>query len=333
MPKMRNPFRRQDRESVTQQLLSEWQDHLSTGNVDDVRRTAVGEIVAREYEAALAESTCNYAGLDAEARARIGRSLATTGNSVWLITVGAEDVTIAEAATWDIAGDTDNPNQWMYQLTMPRPSGDHSEIVSGASVLHFRYSTDPRAPWRGISPLTRMVESSRALGGSEARVADELEAIVNFPLPVPQQTTGANTDALKKLAQGLQTQRGKTLVVTSMSSGWGEGMSGRVAREWEPRRTGGNPPATIQGLRHDLLRSALAAAGIPPPMVGMGISDLATPAHWRQSWLDTTVEPMLLRIANEATAKLNTDVTFELPQVRDLELMRARAQQAQAAAN
>ena len=262
---MRNPFRRrQKRESVTSQLLRAWTLAIADGGVNDPRTTSVGEAIAREYEAALAEVQSNHPALDPEIMGCIGRQLAVRGEWVGEINVVGGSIRLQEAADWDVTGDTGDPNSWMYQLTLPRPSGDRTEVVLGSGVVHLKYSTDPRSPWRGISPFDRMSASSRAVGGSEARFAEELASAVGFVVPVPatpqpeDDDDESGVDPLQELASDLRSLEGRTSLVETTSGGWGDGMANRPMEEWRPRRMGADPS---DGAGRDSARQRAGDAG------------------------------------------------------------------------
>ena len=80
---------------------------------------------------------------------------------------------------------------------------------------------DARCRWRGLGPLDRALSTAAALGGSEARVADELGSPVGFLIPVPDEPVGDNDDpdddddTLAKLADDLGKLEGRTTLVES----------------------------------------------------------------------------------------------------------------------
>ena len=53
------------------------------------------------------------------------------------------------------------------------PSSNETRIYPSASVLHFRYASDPERPWHGISPLGYARATGKLAANLELRLAEE----------------------------------------------------------------------------------------------------------------------------------------------------------------
>ena len=123
--------------------------------------TSVGEpnaIGALEVAAGLwsrafasADLSTPIAAVTPSVLASIGRELVRRGESLWAIDVRRGEITLTPAGSWDIAGGGASPESWGYRLDMHGPSGSETRVYPAASVLHFKYATDPERPWHGIS--------------------------------------------------------------------------------------------------------------------------------------------------------------------------------------
>ena len=151
---MRNPFRRQERADAAGGLLRNWHFALAERSLGDARATALAEVIAREYAAAFGLVTSSHPALTPSLLSDIGRRLVLSGEYVAQVVVEGGAVTLHEAAAWAITSSAADPAAWRYQLTLPRPSADVSYPAVGAEVVHLRYATSARAPWRGLSHWT-----------------------------------------------------------------------------------------------------------------------------------------------------------------------------------
>ena len=96
--------------------------------------------------------------------------------------------------------------------------------MSGASVLHFRYGSDPARPWAGISPLGFAYLTGKLAGGLELRLSQEAQARVGYLLPVPGDGgDGSDDDPHKRLKADLAALAGNTSLIETTAAGWGEG--------------------------------------------------------------------------------------------------------------
>ena len=235
--------------------------------------------------------------------ASIGRELVRRGESLWAIDVRRGEIELRPAGSWDIAGGSD-PASWRYRLDLFGPSGNETRIYPSASVLHFRYASDPERPWHGISPLGYARLSGKLAANLELRLGEEAGARVGHLLPIPQDGgDGGDDDPLESLKNDLGALTGGTALIETTSSGWGEGKGAAPLADWRPQRLGANPPATLADLRGAAAMAVLAACGVPPGLA----TDRAEGSGQREAWRRFsvgTVQPVARGVAEELADKL-----------------------------
>jgi len=137
-------------------------------------------------------------------------------------------------------------------------------------------------------------------------------------LPVP---SAQNTDDLK---DDLAALKGKLALVDSVASGWQEGVGAAPREDWESKRIGANPPATLPVLRTDAAISLALACGIPIGMTRQGDGTAAREA-WRQ-FLHGSVAPVGKLVEAELERKLDTSIILSWAELRASDIQgRARA--------
>ena len=121
--------------------------------------SAIGalEIASRLWSRGLASATISpaspvTAALSPAVMASIGRGLVRRGESLFVLDVIRGRLRLMEASGWDISGSPD-PATWIYRVDLPGPGSTVSRRYPAASVVHFRYATEPGQPWKGVSPL------------------------------------------------------------------------------------------------------------------------------------------------------------------------------------
>ena len=232
----------------------------ATGGGADAK-TAIREACAALWARAFASGTVSpanpaTAALNPKVLALIGRELYSTGEVVFDIRVAGGRVALQSAASWSIVGlDT-----WSYELNMPQPSGHLTRFRPAAGVVHLRYADPPGRPWEGVSPAANASATHSLAGAVEKRLAQELDMPVGAVLPVP------DTEAAGGLQSDISALEGKTVLVPSTAGGWDQQTgSSALASDWQPRRLGANPPATLEEIRRGAGADIAAAAGVPAP--------------------------------------------------------------------
>ena len=223
--------------------------------------------------------------------AQIGRQLIQAGESLWEISVQGGRVVLDNAYAYEIGGDGGG---WVYRLNFAHPSGMISRTVSSGRVIHCRYSVSAVEPWKGQGPFDRAAATLRLGSHIETRLGDESGTRAGYLIPVPKVDPALQAD--------LNTLKGKSVLVGSTAGGWDQGAPPKG--DFEPRRLGFNPPPTIEPLRDGVSRSLLAAAGVPPAMIGK-----ATAGELRESYrqfLHAAAIPLSKLVTVELADKLDT---------------------------
>ena len=293
-----------DRTEKRQQSGGGFTDALVAAIVARAGGASVGEpnaIAALEVAAGLWSRAFASAELDpaipavtSTFLASVGRELVRRGESLWAIDVRRGEIELRPAGSWDIAGGS-HPASWRYRLDLFSPSGSETRIYPSASVLHFRYASDPERPWHGISPLGYARLSGKLAANLELRLGEEAGARVGYLLPVPADGgDGSTADPLASLKADLG----------ALAGGFGEGRAAAPLADWRVQRMGANPPATLADLRGAAAMDVLAACGVPAGLA----TDRAEGSGLRESWRRFsvgTVQPVARGVAEELAFKLD----------------------------
>ena len=142
----------------------------------------------------------------------------------------------------------------------------------------------------------------------EDALADEAGGTRGHVLPVPAGPDADGDDADTEdpnaaLRADIATLRGKTAMVESVASAWGEGRSVAPLADWKPQRLGANPPASLATLRTDSAQAVLSACGCSADLFVAGDA-----AGQRESWrrfLHGSVQPLGDLLAAELADKFD----------------------------
>ena len=236
--------------------------------------------------------------------ASVGRELVRRGEALWAIDVRRGEIELRPAGSWDVAGGA-TPSSWAYRLDLFGPSGNETRIYPSASVLHFKYASDPERPWHGISPLGYARATGKLAANLELRLGEEAGARVGHLLPVPSDGgSGDADDQLESLKADLGALSGGTALIETTSGGWADGKEAAPQKDWTPQRMGANPPATLGELRGAAAMDVLAACGIPPALA----SDKSEGSSQREAWrrFGITMQSVARCVAEELSYKLNS---------------------------
>ena len=272
--------------------------------------TAAGAVAASLLGRSLASATITpplaAGAFTPSMRYELGCALVLEGEGVYLIdVVTAGDVARIElrrASDWEVR---DAGADWRYSLTIPGPTEQTTVNVPGAQVFHPRINVSKNEPHRGNGMIAMAGFTGKVLAATEWTLANEMSAPSGYVMPAP--VSSLQDSDLEKLKEDLRALRGRTSMVPSMSTGWGEGRSGAPS-DWQPNRLGGDPPDSLVKLREAAHSEVLASAGVPPNLFGIGNAEGKREAL--RQYIHTTVDPIADLIAFEARAKLDIDIKF-----------------------
>lgn len=243
-------------------------------------------------------------------RALLARNLIRRGEDVHQIMIDRGAIRLQPIGSWDVRGGPAE-SSWWYRCDRFGPSGNLTELVPAAAVLHVRYAVDSARPWYGISPLGWARATGTLAANLETRLGEEAGGPVGHVIPVPQDGgDGEDGDPLAMFKADMKAAKGRTILAETTAAGWGEGRTAAPIADYKPQRFGANPPAALPSLRTEAGMSVLSACGVPVPLV----TD-ADGTSQRESWrrfVMGSVEPLLDLVRVEVEAKLETRVTFDL---------------------
>ena len=217
----------------------------------------------------------------------IGRSLLTTGNSVWLLDGGR--VTLP-AHTWTVTGGPD-PALWNYRLDIPGPSTTDTVQRSASDVIHVRIDPEVARPWSGVSPFVRCADTRDLLCEVERSLRDEHSGPVGSVIPVPSMPVREDGKSpLDDLQRDIANLKGQVVLGETTAGGWAEGRNAAPAGDWRPQRIGPMPQQYTVASRLDVERSIMGAAGVPVALVNPEAGTDSREA-WRR-FLHGTLAPL-----------------------------------------
>ena len=249
--------------------------------------------------------------IGADMLAEIGRGLCSRGESIWYIDRSGRRLRYRVVSTYEVRT---HGNMEYYQVTMSLPDRlETLSFVSPKDVLHFRYSIDPIAPWRGIGPLQLASQSVDVLSKGERHFAKELSSAVGNLLPQP---SAPGSEDVKGLKESLRDLDGRTAIVQTQKASWGQ-QGGQNDADWRLTRLGAKPERASVILRGFVENSIYAACGIPP-----GLFSAASESSVRDSWrlfLLATIGPFSKMLAEEISEKL-VPVKIDMAELRSADV-------------
>ena len=268
-------------------------------------------LYARAFAAAKIQGPAwAQAALTPACRAMIGRALIRGGEIVLAIDAVEGELTLWPVADHDVTGGYD-PASWTYRLNLAGPSFLATRTVGAEGVVHVRYAVDPARPWHGVGPLDSARTTGALAASLEQRLSEEAGGPVGHLLPVPADGgAGDDKDPLANLKADIRSAKGRPLLIETTSAGWGEGRANAPNSDWQARRLGANPPATLPVLRDAASMAVLDACGVPRALAESA-DGTAAREGWRR-FVMGSVEPLLAIVGAEVAAKLETAVSFDL---------------------
>ena len=325
---------RRESQPFTDAIVSALAAQAGGVSIGDPGGLAALEVAAGLYSRAFADATVEgspaaVAALTPQVRSLIARDVIRRGESVHLIEVEDGGIRLAPAGSWDVRGNAPEAS-WWYRADLFGPSGNVTRHVPGAAVVHCRWAVDPSRPWYGISPLGWARLSATLAANLETRLGEEAGGAVAHLLPIPLaepdgDAADDDTDPLAQIRKDIAAARGRTAVVETTAAGWGEGKAAAPQADWQPRRIGADPPATLAELRSDSGLWVLGACGVPPSLATMPADGTGQREGWRR-FLHGSVEPLGKLVAAELSAKLGGPVRLNFDSLFASDLSgRARA--------
>ncbi len=288
----------------------------------DYRETAAAQaaasLVARAFAVAeIGGGTTTRTGLTGALLHDLGAALILEGEAVYRIDVSpGAVVTLTRASDWDITGGPD-PESWRYRVKIAGPTRDAETILPAAAIFHPRVNASPSEPHKGRSPIGLAAQSARMAAGIEKQFGNEANQPSGQLIPHPENAP------VEDIRGDLRKMAGRTMLVPSMSAGWGEGRTGAPA-DWSPKRLGFNPSEGALRARESVFEHLLATAGVDPSLFATGSQTAKREAL--RAFLHSTLQPLADVIAVEARDKLMAEISFSFERLFASDIQgRARA--------
>lgn len=244
----------------------------------------------------------------------IGREFVLSGESLFVLDYDG-GLTADVASSWEVNGRGVQPIRWRYRADVLGPSGNRTRRADADSVLHFMVNRDPAQPWKGQAAGSRASLARDLAAALETRLGEEAAAHVGNLLAIPRDPgrrvdkDGNEIDPLGEVKKTIAGLKGKTAIVETTQSGWGEGRLAAPRNDWKPERLGANPPQTLAELRRDVAETLAVATGVPSSLLVGQTDGTAQREAWRR-FLHGTIAPAGRLVEEELSIKLEEDVSL-----------------------
>jgi phage portal protein BeeE len=239
--------------------------------------------------------------LTRQTMAMIARCAALNGEAVFLIT----EIGLVPATDWDVTTRDGKPRA--YRLSIPEAGGGRTVTALAAEVLHLRIGSDNLTPWIGTAPLRRSSLTGSMLHAVESALGETFE---NAPLGsqiVPLPDSGA--DDMESMRSEFKGRRGSTLVIEGVAQATAAGMNPQIGQkpdQLSPDLSKSMTSETLAAAREGILM----AYGVLPSLVNRAATGPAVREAQRQLAI-WTLQPIAVLLADEATAKLGTEIKID----------------------
>ena len=278
-----------------------------SGAANTAALEAAAGAVSRGFAAASIQGAPErvQAALSPATLALIGRDLIRRGECLFQIEIQDEALKLFPVGSWDVAGPWDEA-EWVYRCDLFGPSGNVSRFVPSAGVVHCRYSVDPSRPWHGIGPLGWAALSGRLHAGSVSALSADMNAISSTVIPMPpgENAAAAEDDPLADLKSAITSARGKSVLVETVRGSFGGDHRDAPSSDWQQRRLGPTPDATLAALHDSSAFAVLSACGVDPTLAGLRAGDGTLAREVFRRFERLTLQPLARIVESELAAKL-----------------------------
>ena len=300
--------KRQSSQPFTDAIVAAIADQAGGNLTADPLALGAVEMAAGAYARAFAGASVSPAvpALTPAIRGNLGRQLIRRGEAVYLIQVRRGALQLLPVGSWDVRGGWERES-WFYRCDTFGPSGNTTHFVPGAAVVHALYAYDESRPWLGLSPLQWAASTGALAANLERRLGQEAGGPVGHVIPVPAADDNDDEEeptALEDLRADMAAAKGGTVLTETTAAGWGEGQQAAPQTDWQARRFGADPPATLAVLRSDAGQAVLALCGCPPSLFVPNSDGTSQRESWRR-FVMGSVEPLAKIVAAELADKLD----------------------------
>ena len=242
------------------------------------------------------------------------RDLVTVGESLWYPHVDRNGLRLDPIGSYEIKGDSPDPSTHRYVIYRETPDGTVTNNVSGAEVLHLKYSVDAKRPYRGVGPIERAGETSDLLSALSVRMREEASARSVVLLPDPSNPDDDDDgddrpDPTARLAGDMAKANGGVMLVKTQMDGAGD-RSAAPQQEWTAKRVGSMIPEHYGKLLDQAGTCVANAMGVPPGLLYLQADGTNQREAYRR-FAHGSVVPVATLIAQEIADKLEVEVKFD----------------------
>ena len=264
--------------------------------------SAALEIAAGAIARAFESATVTGATVPPGQLGSLARAVVTHGEAcAWY-----DGMDLIEVVNYDVRGRASR-STWRYVINVDSPGGHLIDTtVMRSRMVHWQYSYDLNRPWIGVGPLQRAILSGQLIANIENSMKQEAGGAVGYLLPIP---TDSDDESVTELKADLKALNGRTTVVETTASGWGEGRMSAPRQDFVPQRIGMNPPLSVPQVHFAIQNSVLACCGVPIELV-----TTADGTGQREAWrrfLHGTVQPLAIVLQSELSRVYGRDVTID----------------------
>ncbi len=314
-------------------LISDYALAVASGEVSDTSGTSSIETCCGLYArgfmlATVKPQTSRTMGLTPELLGYLGRQIMRHGEALCALEVIDGELVYLPCTLVNIDGDL-TPDSYRYRVSFSTPDSVIHRTYDGSRIIHLKYGTSASLPYRGLSPLKLASLSSSFHTSLESRLKEEATATSGYVIPVPvarKDKSAAGDDPLDKIEKQLRGVAGKTRIVQSMMTGWGEGKAAKVPAEWMQKRLGFDPPDHVAKFREQVHQHILASYGISEGLFRSSGSGQSIRELWRVFCFSslTPVGMMAANVIGKAIGEPSLELSFEKTYAADV-LSRATA--------
>ena len=311
---------REERSSYTDMVVDALVMAASGSGTASPFGTAAVEMAASRWARAMATAQASHPSIDPPLLATIGRALCRSGEIVFdLVVDPVRGLTFIPASDWLVIRGGADPSTWEYQLSLRGPGTQAVVNRTRAGVAHFIYASDPRRPWKGLSPLQWATSTGSLMGHVEAALRDEASGPRGSVIAMPE-----GTQAQAGLKAGFANLKGGLALPQTTAGGSGD-RAQSPQRDWRVERLGANPPAALVALRQAVEVSVLSACGVPGSMA-IGLNDGVAMRESYRQFLHLLVRPLGKLVAATFSEVLGQPVTLQFDDLGAADIQsRARA--------
>ena len=202
---------------------------------------------------------------------------------------------------------------------MGAPDGTAETTLPYSGVVHIRYAYAPERAWIGLSPLEIARQAGQLSAEINQALADESSMPRGGILPLVNQPDGDDDDddkdnAEPELESILGKLRGSIMTVESMASASAGGYQEAPKGDWLVNRVGADFKQPLVALRRDADALILGLCGVPVEFLNGGDGSALREAYRRM--LFGTIQPLGAIVAEELSAKLETNIKFSWDELR-----------------